>query len=95
MRLAAKPDSNQKHIVAILRQCGATVRILAMVGQGVPDLLVSHPLAVPPGQNFLLECKMKDGRLTDAERVFFDEWPGQKAIVYCAEDALRVMGLLL
>lgn len=91
---AKRTDANQAEIAAGLRRAGCRVKDLHIVGGGVPDLLSAHHNSIPRGQNWLLECKVKGGRLTDDESEFFRDWPGQKAIVYCVEDGLRVMGLL-
>lgn len=93
MRRAARTDSNHSEIVAALRSFGASVRSLASVGQGMPDLLVGIG-----GRNVLLE--VKDGakppsarRLTPDEQHFFDSWTGQVAKVESVDEALRAIGL--
>ena len=45
-------------------------------------------------QNYLLEIKSKSGKMTEDERLFFEEWRGQRAVVYSIDDALKVVGLL-
>ena len=82
-------DANQADIVAACRRAGATVTLLHTVGHGCPDLLVGFR-----GVNYLLECKVPGGRLTPAEREWHATWPGQKAIVFSAEQALLVIGAL-
>jgi len=83
-------DANQPEIVAALRSAGCTVRSLAGVGMGCPDLLVGRN-----GQNYLLEVKSGRGRgkLTPLEDAFHSHWRGQVAIVRSAEEALKVVGL--
>lgn len=91
MRQAARVDANQSSIVLALRQIGATVQPLHMVGRGVPDLLIGYR-----GQNFLLE--VKDGRrppsqrkLTNDEQAWHEAWRGVVHIVYSAEDAVTLI----
>ncbi len=88
MRLRARTDRNSTEIVKALRQLGCSVRIIAALGRGVPDLLVGRQR-----RNFLLE--VKDGhlalsrrQLTPDEQRFKDEWAGQYAIVESVEDAV-------
>ena len=84
-------DANQSEIVAALRQIGATVHVLSMVGFGCPDIVVGRH-----GVNYLLE--IKDGakspsrqKLTPAEMRWHRDWEGQVAIVISVEDAIRVV----
>lgn len=91
MRQAARVDANQSAIVAALRQIGASVQPLHMIGKGCPDLLVGFR-----GVNFILEAK--DGRkppsarkLTPDEWKWHDEWRGIVFIVYSPEDAVNVV----
>ena len=89
-RQAARTDSNQPDIVQALRDVGATVFVLARVGQGIPDLAVGYR-----GRNYFLEVKNLDGRgdkLTPAETEFFDTWRGQTAVVRNEAEALAVIG---
>jgi len=85
MRRAAKVDGNHSEIVELLRFCGYPVRSLAAVGDGIPDLLVGV-LHV----NVLIEVKMPGEPLTEAQRKFWDTWPGLKFIAETRERALRV-----
>lgn len=92
MRKTARVDANHGAIVEALRAIGATVQSLAMVGRGVPDLLVGYR-----SENWLLE--VKDGakpdsarRLTPDEAAWHDGWRGQVATVASIEDALQVIG---
>jgi Holliday junction resolvase len=67
MRRAARTDSNQTEIVAILRSLGCSVQMLHAVGAGCPDLLVGVA-----GQNLLIE--IKDGsRKPSARRLTSDQ----------------------
>lgn len=87
-----KTDANQAAIVRTLRQAGASVQPIHMVGSGTPDLLVGYR-----GLNFVLE--VKDGskppsarRLTPDEREWHDAWRGQVWIVETEDEALRAVG---
>lgn len=91
MRRAAKTDRNQIEIVRALRQAGASVQPLHMVGEGVPDLLVGFR-----GVNLVME--VKDGmlppsrqKLTQDERGWHDSWRGQKSIVADVSQALALL----
>jgi len=86
MRRAAKVDKNQPAIVDALRDIGAGVQPLHVVGDGCPDLLVGYQ-----GQNYLLEVKNLKGRgnkLTDDQKIWHACWPGQKTIVISPEQAI-------
>ena len=95
MRCAAKVDSNQAEIVQALEKVGASVRSLAAVGSGVPDLMVGFRR-----ETYLLECKrpkakgQRAGTLTPDQERFFDEWRGQVAIVRTPEEALMAIGAI-
>ena len=91
MRKTARVDANQAAIVEALRAIGASVQSLAMVGRGVPDLLVGFR-----AQNWLLE--VKDGakpdsarRLTPDEATWHDGWRGQVATVASIEEAIELV----
>lgn len=85
---ARSVDANQSEIVKALEGIGAGVRTLQLEMGGLPDLLVGWQKV-----NYLLEIKTEDGELTPAQVAFFIEWPGQKAIVRSADEALRVLGV--
>lgn len=93
MRRAAKIDANQPEIVAALRKVGATVAILAAVGDGVPDLLVGFRRST-----FMLE--VKDGRKPPSERQLTPdqikwhvEWNGGPCtVVNGVDEALAFIG---
>lgn len=89
--MAKRTDSNQKELVAIMRNLGASVLVLSEVGKGCPDLLLGVS-----GKNALVE--LKDGskppsarKLTDAEQKFFDAWRGQVCIVSTIADAVNLI----
>jgi len=82
-------DTNQAGIVQVLRQIGATVQTLAMVGRGVPDLLVGYH-----GRNFLLE--VKDGSkppsarpLTPRQTLWHKLWRGEICVVTSQDEAIK------
>jgi len=83
--MAASRDINEPEIVAALRKAGAFVYVM----REPVDLLVSYG-----GATWLLEVKMpKKGRITSAQRKFFDEWPNENAhVVRTCEEALTVIG---
>lgn len=86
---AARVDDNQGAIVAALRRCGADVRDLSRVGDGLPDLLVGWR-----GQNFLLEIKTPRGELNTRQRNFQAGWRGQTATVRTISEALAAIGAI-
>ncbi len=93
-RRAARIDDNQPDIVKDLRKIGASVQSLAMVGQGVPDLLVGFR-----GENFLFEIKDGDKppskrNLTSDEETWHMRWVGQVHTVNNIDEALQYLGLL-
>lgn len=89
---AKRKDANQSVIVEALRAIGATVKVM----HTPLDLLVGYR-----GRNFLLEVKRarsktSKGRgtlaqLTPAQIKFVDEWRGQYAKVYTADEAIEVV----
>ena len=90
-RRAARTDANQTEIVQFLRDCGATVVSLAMVGNGVPDLLVGWA-----GENILIE--VKDGSkppsrrtLTPDEQEFYDNWQGHVVVAESVDDVIKML----
>jgi hypothetical protein len=91
-RRAARVDANQPAIVAGLRQVGALVQPLHMVGGGVPDLLVGFR-----GALYLLELKEpgKGGALTDAEFTWHQQWAAYEVhVVETLFEALAAIGAL-
>lgn len=91
MRRAAKVDANQPAIVAALRKIGAEVTPLHTVGNGCPDLLVSHR-----GRWYLLEvkdaAKPPSARMLTPDQV---EWHRrQQAPVHVVKDAMEAIGCL-
>lgn len=88
MRRAAKVDANQKHIVEGLRASGCSVQLLHRVGHGCPDIL-----AGVRGQNYLMEIKTGNGKLTPDEMTWREAWLGQAHIVRTLDEALDVVGI--
>lgn len=91
MRRAAKVDANQAQIVAALRDIGATVQSLAMVGSGCPDIAVGYM-----GVTLLLEVKDGDKppsarKLTPEEARWHESWRGHVDVVQDVEEALSVV----
>lgn len=91
---AKKIDANQPRIVEQLRKLHVSVRVLSMVGQGCPDLLLGFR-----GKNFLVELKDPDQPpskkiLTPDEEKFFDGWLGQVAQCETLDHILKVIGLI-
>ena len=87
MRQMARADANQKQIVKALRDMGANVAILSQLGGGIPDLLCGFM-----GTTYLLECKVKGGKLTPDEAEFFANWRGGHAhVIHSAEEAVDIM----
>jgi Holliday junction resolvase len=91
MRKAAKIDDNQKAIVNVLRQIGASVQSLAATGKGCPDLLVGYH-----GINYLMEVKDGDKVLSKQELTIHQKhwhsiWRGSVHIVKSVDEALKIL----
>lgn len=91
MRKAAKIDDNQKAIVNVLRQIGASVQSLAATGKGCPDLLVGYH-----GINYLMEVKDGDKVLSKQELTIHQEhwhslWRGSVHVVKSVDEALKIL----
>lgn len=82
--LPHRKDTNQDDIVQVLRDIGASVTLLHMVGAGFPDIIVGFR-----GINILMEIKTDSGTLTPAESYWQDNWRGQCCIVRSPEDAIE------
>ena len=83
---ARRSDKNQQEIIDALRGVGASVTSIHRVGHGIPDLLVGYR-----GVTYLMEVKGKDGKLTDDEQKWHDEWRGQVAVVRNAREAIQTI----
>ena len=79
-------DENQKVIVAMLRDMGASVIPLHWVGRGFPDLAVGWK-----GLNYLFEVKNTSKKLTPKEAEFFKAWKGQAHVIESFDDAWRIL----
>jgi hypothetical protein len=95
MRRAAKIDANQPEIVEALEAHRCSVKSLAAVGDGCPDLLVWSPWT---RSHELLE--VKDGakspsrrKLTDDQVKFHAKWGGPIHVVTSVDEALRAVGV--
>jgi hypothetical protein len=88
MTFAKKVDKNQNDVVKTLREYGADVYLLHMVGKGIPDLLCLYQ-----GHTLLLEVKDGiDKKLTPAQIKLFANWKGGHLYrVNSSEDAIEVL----
>lgn len=87
-RRAAKRDANEPEIINALVQAGASVSKLS--AEGVPDLLIGFR-----GETYLIDVKAKKGTLTDAQRVWFEDWRGGKAgVARTITEALVFVGAM-
>lgn len=86
-----KSDAVSGEIVSALRACGAVVRyIIGEFGQaGIPDLLVGYH-----GTTYLMEVKVKGGRLSKAQKDFAATWRGGPiVVVHSVPAALAALGI--
>ena len=92
MRRAARVDDNQAEIVAALRQIpGVTVKSLAAVGDGFPDICVGYRTV-----NHFFEIKdpskpLSDRQLTPKQKKFHKEWKGK---VHIAETVMDIVNVI-
>ena len=90
MRRAAKVDENQSELVRAALQFGCTVRSLAQIGGGIPDLLIGQ--ASRWGRrNILVEAKSDHGVLTPDQIAFHRDWRGQIDIARTVDQLLEVL----
>jgi len=86
-RATYRVDANQPAIVAALRDIGATVQHLHMVGDGCPDILVGYK-----GRTYVMEIKATPkSRLTDDERAWHEDWRGTVFVVTSPEQAVEIV----
>ena len=64
-----KRDSNEREIINALEAAGATVCQLSI--KGMPDLLVGYY-----GNNYLMEVKSRNGKLTKDQITMIEKWDG-------------------
>jgi len=92
-RRAARVDNNMDAIASCFRAAGFSVCSLAMVGGGVPDLLLGFG-----GTNVLIEVKdseqpLSKRRFTAAQKKWHAEWKGRAHVVETVEQALLLIHL--
>ncbi len=88
-----KRDLNQDEIVEALRDIGATVVSITMVGGGAPDLIVGFR-----GLNYLMEIKNpahRTSKLSDKQITWHESWKGDVSVVWSIEEALETVGAIL
>jgi hypothetical protein len=81
-------DANHAEIRDRLREAHISVFDAGDIGKGYPDLVCGFQ-----GQNYLLEIKTQDGKLTPDQVEFIETWRGTVHIVRTVEEALRVFGI--
>jgi hypothetical protein len=88
MSFAKKVDKNQASVVKSLRDNGADVYLLHMVGSGIPDLLVAYE-----GHTILIEVKDgADKKFTPDQIKFIAGWKGGHLYrVNSSEEAVEVL----
>jgi hypothetical protein len=88
MSFAKKVDKNQSSVVKALRDYGADVHLLHMVGAGIPDLLVAYE-----GHTILMEVKDgADKKFTPDQIKFIASWKGGHLYrVNSSEEAIDVL----
>ena len=90
MAFAKKVDKNQAYVVKALRDYGADVFLLHMVGGGIPDLMVCFN-----DQTILIEVKDgEDKKLTPQQITLFAGWKGGPLHrVNSVQEAIEVLKL--
>ena len=90
MAFAKKVDKNQASVVKALRDYGADVFLLHMVGGGIPDLMVCFN-----DQTILIEVKDgEDKKLTPQQITLFAGWKGGPLHrVKSVQEAIEVLKL--
>jgi hypothetical protein len=91
MSFAKKVDKNQAAVVKTLRDNGADVYLLHMVGKGIPDLLVAYE-----GHTILIEVKDGVNKVFTPDQLkFIAGWKGGHLFrVNNEQEALEVLKLL-
>jgi hypothetical protein len=91
MSYIKKVDKNQKDVVKALRDYGADVFLLHMVGGGIPDLLVCYE-----SETILMEVKDgEDKKLTPQQITLFAGWKGGHLHrVNSVQEAIEVLKLV-
>jgi hypothetical protein len=88
MSFAKKVDKNQAVVVKALRDYGADVYLLHMVGRGIPDLLVAYE-----GHTILIEVKDGAHKVFTPDQIkFIAAWKGGPLYrVNSSEEAIDVL----
>jgi len=86
MRLKPRTDANQNEIVTTLRTIGCTVQSLAAIGKGCPDILVAKS-----GKMWLMELKVKNGKLTNDQETWHSRWKADVHIVRSSDEAIKIV----
>ena len=90
MAFAKKVDKNQASVVKTLRDYGADVFLLHMVGGGIPDLMVCY-------DDHTILMEVKDGldkKLTPQQITLFAGWQGGPLHrINSCEEAINVLKL--
>ena len=88
MAYAKKVDKNQADVVKALRDYGADVYLLHMVGGGIPDLMVLY-------EETTILMEVKDGiekKLTPQQITLFANWKGGHLYrVNSVQEAIEVL----
>jgi Holliday junction resolvase len=85
-KVYSKVDKNQPEIVKKLREYGCSVSHLHEL-KNMCDIVVGYK-----GKNYLFEIKSDyKSKLTTGEEKFFSTWTGQVDIIYCYEDAIKII----
>lgn len=95
MRRVARVDDNQADIVDLFRRAGAQVQSLAVLGGGVPDLLVGFngELALVEVKNGALSPSRR--KLTPDEEAWHKRWHGYPVhIVATDADVMHVLATM-
>lgn len=83
-------DATQPAIVEALREAGASVQSITIVGHSCPDLLVGYRR-----RTYLLEVKSPGGKVTAEQLAWHSSWAGfPVAVVLTPEEALRAIGAI-
>jgi hypothetical protein len=88
-----KLDRNHNEIVAALRKLGVSVASLALLGDGIGDILCGWN-----GRNYYFEIKdplqpLSKRKLTDAEWAVHADWKGQLKVIETWQEACQTMGI--
>ena len=82
MRRAARTDNNQHELVEALKKIGARSYYI----KEPVDLLVGFR-----GRSIALEVKSPGKQMTQAQKEFFDTWPGEAYLCHTIEEAVNAV----